>query len=102
MVHDSPDPYLKLGVFYRSYVGSFMSSIIIAVMVSPICHQHIQTHPGVDTMPFPLDWEHVADLLLLDVDCFASPYSHLQFMHLEGGSGGGGDCGDIIGGRWRG
>ena len=48
-------------------------------------------------MPFPLDWEHVAALLLLDVDCFALPYSHLLFMHLEGGSGGGGDCGDIIG-----
>jgi len=53
-------------------------------------------------MPFPLDWEHVAALLLLDVDCFALPYSHLLFMHLEGGSGGGGDCGDIIGGKWRG
>ena len=28
--------------FVHSYVGSFMSSIIIAVMMLPICHQHIQ------------------------------------------------------------
>jgi len=38
-------------------------------------------------MPFPSDFEHVAALLLLDVDCFALPYSHLLFMHPEGGSG---------------
>jgi len=38
-------------------------------------------------MPFPSDFEHVAALLLLDVYCFALPYSHLLFMHPEGGSG---------------